>query len=103
MRTVDQVTIRAPLERVLQLASDVERWPAILSHYRWVRFLERRNGGGPRGKAGWGPLGVFPHPPRWGSQLMLERPGRRKPLQTRPGAVPRGGAAWRGGCTTGRS
>src|SRR2546426_480258 len=45
MRTVDQIAIGAPMDRVFQIASDVERWPEILSHYRWVRFLDRHASG----------------------------------------------------------
>src|SRR5438094_7818803 len=46
VRTVDQVLIRAPVARVFQFACEIERWPHILPHYRWVRFLDRRDGGG---------------------------------------------------------
>ena len=42
MRTVDATRMRAPAARVLEAAVDVERWPALLPHYRWVRRLERR-------------------------------------------------------------
>lgn len=42
MRTVDRTVVRATLDRVFAVAVDVERWPAILPHYRWVRVLERR-------------------------------------------------------------
>lgn len=35
--------INAPLERIFQRTSDLTRWPALLPHYRWVRWLE----GGP--------------------------------------------------------
>ena len=75
MRTVDQVTIRAPLERVLQLAADVERWPDILSHYRWVRFLERRNGGGTVEMAAWRPFGPLRYPAWWVSEMTVDREG----------------------------
>ncbi|MGH7568687.1 MAG: SRPBCC family protein, partial [Gemmatimonadales bacterium] len=56
MRTVDRIRIHAPLERVFALAQDVERWPEILPHYRWVRFLDRRAavGGGSGGGGGGG-------------------------------------------------
>ena len=42
MRTVDILPMVAPLDRVFRAASDVERWPEILPHYRYVRVLERR-------------------------------------------------------------
>jgi uncharacterized membrane protein len=37
--------MRAPIERIFPLAADVEQWPEILPHYRYVRRLpgdERR-------------------------------------------------------------
>src|ERR1051325_9306970 len=65
MVTSDGVVIRAPVDRVLDLAMDVERWPDILAHYRWVRFLERRNGGGTVEMAAWRPFGPVRYP-TWG-------------------------------------
>src|SRR5256886_1972420 len=58
VRTVDQVLIRAPVPRVFQFAGEIERWPHILPHYRWVRFLDRRDGGGPAEMAAWRPIGT---------------------------------------------
>lgn len=46
METVDERVVRAPVERIFELARDVEHWPAILDHYRWVRFRRREPGGG---------------------------------------------------------
>ena len=45
MQTETTIDIRGPLSRVVALAADVERWPHILPHYRWVTLLE---GGGDR-------------------------------------------------------
>ncbi len=45
MHTENAVEMRGPLDRIVQLAADVERWPEILPHYRWVTLLE---GGGDR-------------------------------------------------------
>jgi uncharacterized membrane protein len=45
MQTETTIEIAAPLERIVALAEDVERWPEILPHYRWVTLLE---GGGDR-------------------------------------------------------
>lgn len=42
MRTVDALHWRTPLEHAFAVASDVERWPERLAHYRWVRVLERK-------------------------------------------------------------
>lgn len=43
MRTESTVTMAADLEKIVELAADVERWPMILPHYRWVTLLD---GGG---------------------------------------------------------
>ncbi|MGH7645704.1 MAG: type II toxin-antitoxin system RatA family toxin [Gemmatimonadales bacterium] len=82
MRTVDRITIRAPMDRVFALAADVERWPAILPHYRWVRFLERGaahpagDGGGGGGgglveMAAWRPFGPVGYPTWWVSEMRI--------------------------------
>jgi ribosome-associated toxin RatA of RatAB toxin-antitoxin module len=41
MTIIDERTIRAPVETCFQVAADVERWPDILPHYRFVRFREK--------------------------------------------------------------
>jgi ribosome-associated toxin RatA of RatAB toxin-antitoxin module len=46
METVDELLVRAPLRTVFELASNVEKWPSHLSHYRYVRVRERRPDGG---------------------------------------------------------
>jgi ribosome-associated toxin RatA of RatAB toxin-antitoxin module len=46
MDTESSIVIRAPLEEIFAVTSDLERWPAVLPHYRYVRFLERRPDGG---------------------------------------------------------
>jgi ribosome-associated toxin RatA of RatAB toxin-antitoxin module len=38
------IQIDAPLERIFPLASEVERWPERLPHYRYVRRLPGSNG-----------------------------------------------------------
>jgi uncharacterized membrane protein len=45
MRTESTVTMAADLESIVALAADVEHWPVILPHYRWVTLLD---GGGDR-------------------------------------------------------
>ncbi|HYT03978.1 MAG TPA: SRPBCC family protein [Gemmatimonadales bacterium] len=72
MRTVDQIAIQAPLARVFEAASDIERWPAILSHYRWVRFLDRRAGGGTVEMAAWRPFGPLRWPAWWVSEMTVD-------------------------------
>lgn len=72
MRTVDQVTMRAPADRVFRAASEVERWPALLAHYRWVRMLERRNNGGIVEMAAWRQFGPLRYPTWWVSEMWVE-------------------------------
>ena len=76
MHTVDRVLIRASLERVFDAAVDIERWPQILSHYRRVRFVERRNGGGLVEMAAVRPFGPLRYPAWWMSQMTVDRPLR---------------------------
>ena len=40
MQVSNAVFIRAPLDHIYTLAAQVERWPALLPHYRWVRIVE---------------------------------------------------------------
>jgi ribosome-associated toxin RatA of RatAB toxin-antitoxin module len=73
MRTVDRIRMRAPAERVFAAAADVERWPEILPHYRWVRMLERSDGGGVVEMAAWRPFGVLNYPTWWVSEMRVDR------------------------------
>jgi ribosome-associated toxin RatA of RatAB toxin-antitoxin module len=73
MRTVDRTRMRAPVERVLAAAVDVERWPALLPHYRRVRMLERRSDGGLVEMAAWRPFGPFNYPTWWVSEMRVDR------------------------------
>jgi uncharacterized membrane protein len=77
MRTVDQITIQAPIDRVFAVASDVERWPDFLPHYRWVKVLERNGAGSRVDMAAWRPFGVLRYPTRWVSEMRLDRAGHR--------------------------
>jgi ribosome-associated toxin RatA of RatAB toxin-antitoxin module len=43
MQTENRTIMQGDLETIVSLAADVERWPVILPHYRWVRLIE---GGG---------------------------------------------------------
>ncbi len=43
MRTANTVEMHGDLQRIVALAADIERWPVILPHYRWVTLLD---GGG---------------------------------------------------------
>jgi ribosome-associated toxin RatA of RatAB toxin-antitoxin module len=72
MRTVDERVVRAPLERVFELARDVEAWPTLLSHYRVVRFHERTlDGGGLVEMSAVRPFGALNWPTRWTSEMAV--------------------------------
>ena len=73
MRTVDRLVIRAPVSRVFAAAVDVERWPTLLSHYRWVRMLERRSRGGVVEMAAYRPFGPLNYPTWWVSEMEIDR------------------------------
>ena len=95
MMTVDRILIRAPIDRVLEVASEIERWPQILSHYRWVRFLERRNGGGTVEMAAWRPFGVFRYPTWWVSEMTVDRRAREIRYRHLRGITRRMDVVWR--------
>ena len=76
MRTVDRLAMRAPPARVFEAASNVEQWPALLPHYRWVRMLERRSGGGVVEMAAWRPFGPVRYPTWWVSEMWTDPAAR---------------------------
>lgn len=39
-----RVRVDAPYERIFRLAAEIERWPEILPHYRYVRRLPAEDG-----------------------------------------------------------
>jgi ribosome-associated toxin RatA of RatAB toxin-antitoxin module len=76
MTTVDEQVVRAPLSRIFALAADVEGWPALLPHYRYVRFVERRSdGGGLVDMSASRPFGVLNWPTWWRSRMRVHPPG----------------------------
>ena len=85
MKSKVGIHIDAPLERIFQLAEEVERWPERLPHYRYVRRIPLENGerrfamGARRG----------PIPVRWEA---IQRPLRdeRRIEFTHTGGVTRG-------------
>ncbi|MGE5092432.1 MAG: SRPBCC family protein [Bacillota bacterium] len=72
MRTVDRLAMRATPASVFEAASNVEQWPALLPHYRWVRMLERRSGGGVVEMAAWRPFGPVGYPTWWVSEMWTD-------------------------------
>ncbi|MGQ0702785.1 MAG: SRPBCC family protein [Gemmatimonadales bacterium] len=93
MRTIDTHWIGASPERVFRHAAEVERWPAILSHYRWVKVLSHRPAGAPGAgsrvahelgpadriveMAAWRPFGLLRWPTWWVSEMWV-RPDHRE-------------------------
>ena len=41
MHTTNSLLMRAPKMVIFETAADLELWPKILPHYRYIRFLER--------------------------------------------------------------
>lgn len=76
MTTIDERVVRAPLARIFALSADVERWPAVLPHYRFVRFLDRRrDGGGIVDMSANRPFGLIQWPTWWRSRMSVRQPG----------------------------
>ncbi len=79
MITIDERHIDATPDAVFRCAADVERWPDILPHYRWVRFLERDGfGAGVVEMAAWREFGGPLRYPTWWVSRMTCDPGRRR-------------------------
>lgn len=51
IHTENVIVIEAPPDDVFDLAAHIERWPKLLSHYRYVRILEGREEGTSQGIA----------------------------------------------------
>lgn len=78
MEIVDTVWTPAPPERVWRHASDVERWPAILPHYRWVRMRAPRPDGTQVVEMSANrPFGPLQWPTWWLSEMWTD-PGRHE-------------------------
>ena len=72
MITVDSRAVAAPVDEMFALASAVERWPALLPHYRWVRFSERAaDGGGVVEMSANRPFGPIGWPTWWRSEMRV--------------------------------
>lgn len=74
MTTVDQRFIAAPAVTCFRVAADVETWPRILSHYRWVRFHDKAAVGTGRVEmAAWRDFfGPLRYPTWWVSDMRLD-------------------------------
>jgi ribosome-associated toxin RatA of RatAB toxin-antitoxin module len=71
---VDEFLVRARADVCFRVAADVERWPVILPHYRWVRFKEKRAfGEGIVEMAAWRQFaGGVKYPTWWVSQMRSD-------------------------------
>jgi ribosome-associated toxin RatA of RatAB toxin-antitoxin module len=76
MTTIDEQLVRAPLDRIFALSADVERWPSLLPHYRFVRFQDRRrDGGGIVDMSANRPFGIVQWPTWWRSRMSVQPTG----------------------------
>ena len=74
MSTLDELVVRAPRERIFELARRVEEWPGHLPHYRFVRFRERAaDGGGVVEMSANRPFGVADWPTWWLSEMAVDQ------------------------------
>ena len=75
MLTLDEIIAQAPPELCFEVAADVEKWPRILPHYRWVRFQKKE--GFAKGlveMAAWRDfLGPLKYPTWWLSEMHHDR------------------------------
>lgn len=74
MHTHNETRVRAPLGPCLAAASEVERWPEILPHYRRVRFTRRDGPGTGRVRMeAFRHFGPLPWPVWWESEMETRR------------------------------
>jgi uncharacterized membrane protein len=73
VRTENAIRVRAPVETCARVAADVERWPQILPHYRWVRFHRKDGfGTGLVEMAAVRPFGPLRYPVWWMSEMRFD-------------------------------
>lgn len=74
MIRIDERPSAASPDALYQVAADVERWPEILPHYRWVRFRERTGfGQGVVEMAAWRDFaGPLRYPTWWVSRMEAD-------------------------------
>jgi uncharacterized membrane protein len=73
VHTINEIEIQAPVDACFRAGADVENWPVVLPHYRWVRF-QRCDGFGTgrvemAARRRFGPL---PYPVWWVSEMSLD-------------------------------
>jgi ribosome-associated toxin RatA of RatAB toxin-antitoxin module len=73
METVDERLVFAPVNVVFSLVKNVEHWPALLAHYRYVRFRDRApDGGGIVEMSANRPFGMVNWPTWWLSRMAVD-------------------------------
>jgi ribosome-associated toxin RatA of RatAB toxin-antitoxin module len=77
METLDERLVRAPVDVIFPIVRDVEHWPALLSHYRFVRFRRRDDGGGGLVEMSANrPFGLINWPTWWLSEMAVDESAR---------------------------
>lgn len=77
MRTVDEQICRADPDVAFRVAADVEGWPDILPHYRWVRFHRKDDfAEGVVEMAAWRHFGPLGWPTWWVSEMEHDAEAR---------------------------
>lgn len=75
MIRIDEHVTAAPPDIAFRVAADVERWPEVLPHYRWVRFHEKAGfGEGTVEMAAWRDFGGPLRWPTWWASEMEADP-----------------------------
>ena len=73
METIDECVVRAPVADMFTIVRDVENWPSLLAHYRYVRFRSRStDGGGIVEMSANRPFGVANWPTWWLSEMSVD-------------------------------
>ena len=73
METRDERVVRAPVRTIFDIVRAVEEWPALLAHYRSVRFRERAtDGGGVVAMSANRPFGLLNWPTWWLSEMSVD-------------------------------
>jgi len=73
MHTIDEGRARVPVAAMFDVVRDVERWPAHLAHYKWVRMIERdAHGGGIVEMSANRPFGALNWPTFWRSLMEVD-------------------------------
>ena len=91
MYLLDEQAVHAPPDICFEVAADIERWPEILPHYRWVKFREKAGfAQGTVEMAAWRDfVGPVRYPTWWLSE-MAHDPEKRHVYYQHVGGITRG-------------